>query len=334
MTPSSTPATMLAVIVNYRTADLVIDCLESLVAEVAAIPGLSVCVVDNASNDGSDERIAAAIAANGWHGWATLIAAPTNGGFAAGNNVAIRPALTSANPPDLCWLLNPDTRVQPGATAAILDFFADHPAVGIAGTALVEEDGSPWHYAFRFHSVLSELERGARLGPVSRLLSHRAVLRPMGDRIQPVDWVSGASMIVRRGVFEMIGLMDERYFLYYEETDFCRRAARAGWPTCYLPQASVMHIAGQSTGLTGPRPALRRVPDYWFESRRRYFLRHHGRAYAALADAAWLAGHVGWRLRRWLFRRPDPDPPRLIRDFLRHSALFPRAAGMLDARIS
>src|SRR6185312_15227837 len=98
------------------------------------------------------------------------------------------------------------------------------------------------------------------------------------------DWVSGACMIVRREVFDSIGLLDDGYFMYFEEVDFCHRAQRAGWLCGYVPEARVVHLVGQSTGKTDPDKTRRRMPDYWFRSRRRYFLHHQGRVVTILAD--------------------------------------------------
>jgi hypothetical protein len=139
-----------------------------------------------------------------------------------------------------------------------------------------------------------------------------------------VDWVSGACLMIRRDVIEAIGLLDEQYFLYYEEVDFCLRAHRAGWPCWYVPASRVMHIGGQSTGVgvRGRRPG--RLPAYFFESRRRYFEKNFGRRHAMLADLAFGVGYALWQLRRWLLRRPDPDPPHLLGDFWRHSTLLKR----------
>lgn len=320
--PLGQAARALIVIVNYRTADLVLACLRSLVGEVAAHPGCSVTVVDNASGDGSVQTLRAAIEAHGWQGWVRVIASPVNGGFAAGNNVAIRAALTQTPPPDYVWLVNPDTVVRRGALTTLLAFMAQHPRAGIAGGSLEDEDGTPWPYAFRFPSLWSELDDGLRLGVVSRWLARHRVVRRMGDEAAPVDWISGANFMVRRALFDAIGLMDEGYFLYFEETDFCRQARRAGWVCWYVPQARVLHIAGQSTGITSKTQAPRRRPAYWFESRRRYWLRNHGRARALAADLIWMLAFALWRVRRWLQRKPDHDPPHLLRDFIRHSSLF------------
>jgi GT2 family glycosyltransferase len=132
--------------------------------------------------------------------------------------------------------------------------------------------------------------------------------------------VSGASLLLRREVLDSVGLLDEGYFLYYEEVDLCRRAARAGWECWHEPASRVVHLGGQATG-TNPTDSVRRVPGYVLESRRRYFVKHHGVAYATVADLAWLAGHLAWRLRMRLQRRPDRAAPGVLGDFLRHSVL-------------
>jgi N-acetylglucosaminyl-diphospho-decaprenol L-rhamnosyltransferase len=310
---------LLIVIVNYRTADLTINCLRSLVEEVKSLPGTQVVVVDNPSGDDSVEKIGRAIATEGWESWVSLIAADHNGGYAFGNNLAIRPALQSPNPPDYYWLLNPDTIVRPGALKALVDFIAGHPEVGIAGSSFEEADGEPWPIAFRFPNVLSELDSGLRLGIVTKLLSRWVVVQQMGDEPAPIDWIPGASMLIRREVFEAIGLMDEGYFLYFEETDFCLQAKRAGWSCWYVPQSRIMHIAGQSTGVTVRNARPKRLPQYWFDSRRRYFMKNHGWLYTAIADAAWIAGYSLWRFRQFIQRKPDMDPPHLFQDFLRNT---------------
>jgi len=316
---------VLVAIVNYRTAPLVVDCLRSLAPEVAANPGTRVIIVDNASVDGSAAAIAAAIAAHGWGDWAELVESPVNGGFAAGVNVALRPALARRET-ELFWLLNPDTLVRRGAMAALTGFMHTRPSVGIAGSALQLADGTPWPFAFRFPSLVGEFEQALRLGVATRLLRRHVVLQRMGSDAARVDWVSGASMMVRRAVFDAIGLLDEGYFLYFEETDFCHAAQRAGWETWYVPEAQVMHIAGQSTGIPGVGAAAQRRPAYWFESRRRYFVKNYGPAYAAATDVAWLAARATWKLRRLATGAADPDPPQLMADVLRHSTLFNRGS--------
>jgi N-acetylglucosaminyl-diphospho-decaprenol L-rhamnosyltransferase len=193
---------------------------------------------------------------------------------------------------------------------------AKHPRVGIAGSRLEDLDGTPQHSAFRFHTLISELDSGLRLGIVSKLLSRWKVAPPIPEQTCKTDWVSGASMIVRREVFEAIGLLDEAYFMYYEETDFCLQANKCGWSCWYLPESRVVHLVGQSSGVNDPKFPLQRLPQYWFDSRQRYFFKNYGWLYTAVADAFWASGFALWRLRRGVQGKPDRDPPKLLSDFL------------------
>ncbi len=320
--PSSNPISVLIVIVNYRTAKLVVNCLRSLEPEIQAIPGTRVAIVDNASGDDSLPILRQAIEKEGWSSWVTLMPSPLNGGYAYGNNYAIGPALESDQPPTYCWLLNPDTAIRPGALKELLDFMQAHPEVGISGSSFEEADGELWPITFRFPSILSELEGALKLGIITKLLARWSLIRWMAEEPAEVDWLPGASMMIRREVFESIGLMDEGYFLYFEETDFCLQAKRAGWPCWYVPQSRVMHIAGQSTGVTVRTDKPKRLPQYWFDSRRRYFVKNYGRLYAAIADLTWIIAFVLWRTRRVIQRKPDADPPQFLRDFLLNSAIW------------
>lgn len=311
---------ILVVIVNYRTARLTIDCLRSLAPQVDPAE-MRVVVTDCASGDDSPGVISDAIAANGWSAWTTLMPLERNGGFAYGNNAAIVPAMQSASRPEYVLLLNPDTIARPGAIQALVDFLDAHPQAGIVGSRLEDPDGTPQQSAFRFPSIQSEFEGGIRLGVVSRLLRRYIVARPAADQPHLTDWLAGASMMIRAQVFDAIGYLDERFFMYFEEVDFCRRARRAGWPCWYVPASRVVHLVGQSSGVTDVKLRKRR-PPYWFASRKRYFVKNHGRGYACLADAAWSIGFALWRARRFVQRREDPDPPSLLSDFLRHSVFL------------
>ncbi len=123
-------------------------------------------------------------------------------------------------------------------------------------------------------------------------------------------------MILRRTMLEEIGLLDEGLYTYFDDPDMCLRARRAGWEVWYAPQSRVVHLEGASTGIA---QTVKRRPEYWFQARRRFWLKNHGAAYAAAVDAAYLAGLVLWRTRRRVQRKPDPDPPLLLADAFRHS---------------
>jgi GT2 family glycosyltransferase len=315
--------TVAVVIVTYESAGLAIESLRSVQAERAA-SGLAIraVVVDNASGD--LPQISRAVEANGWSSWVSALLAPRNGGFAYGNNLGIRHALTGG-PVDYVYLLNPDAQVRPGAIATLVRFLEEQPSIGIAGSSFENEDGSEWPIAFRFPSLVSELSQALSFGPLMRLLDRWAVARHMSQATaQPVDWICGASMLIRAAVLAATGGLDEGYFLYFEETDFCLRARRAGFPTWYVPQSRVMHVGGQSTGVTARNAAPRRLPAYWFASRRRYFTKAVGIGRAAAIDAVVLAAYpLGW-LKRLALRRRREAVPGYYRDFIRASVLWAR----------
>jgi N-acetylglucosaminyl-diphospho-decaprenol L-rhamnosyltransferase len=324
--PHETHMSSLAVIiVNYKTADLACQCMESLEPEIVGLPGSEVCVVDNDSGDGSAERLARFVEERSLGSWVRVLRAPRNGGFAAGNNVALRELLPEGRHAAFL-LLNPDTYVRPGALRALVDRLDSDPAVGIVGSQLEYPDGSLQGSAFRFPSPMSELEVGIDLGLTRRLLARWATMYPQSDAAQRCDWVGGASLLIRREVLESVGLLDEEYFLYFEEVDYCFRTARAGWTCWQEPASRVVHLEGQATGLSDPRHGKKKVPQYWFDSRRRFFLKNYGPATALAADVGWLAGRSAGSLGRWIrdrirAQKEEDLPEGMLRDFIRNSVL-------------
>ncbi len=308
------------VIVNYKTAELALRALDSAIPEVVRLGG-RITVVDNASGDGSAERLEAGIRERG-DVPVDFVLSEKNGGFGYGNNLAIRRGLASADPPELVYLLNPDAVAAPGAIGRLVEFMDAHPECGIAGSHITEPDGSTHVSAFRFPSPLGEVEGTLRLGLASRVLQRWSVWGERCDRTCRVDWVSGASTIIRREVLEGVGMFDENFFLYFEETDLCRRATLAGWQIWFVREASVEHLRAVSTGL---KDVARPMPAYWFQSRRYYFLKQGGSKELWLANLAWLAGQSVWRVRRRIQRKPDVDPPNLLFDFVRHNVAAARS---------
>ena len=313
------PIEVAVIIVNYRSAELTLRALESLARERQKPElELRVIVVENASGD--EARLREGVAR--YSDFARLLVSPTNGGFGAGNNLGLRTLLGEGSTARYFHFLNPDTVVRDGAVLELVRFLESRPAAGAAGSMFEHEDGTPWPVAFRFPSPLGELESGACIGLVTRLLQRHTVPLHLGDEPAEVDWLSGASMMFRREVLEDIGGFDEAYFLYFEETDLCLRTKAAGWQVWYVPQSRVMHVRGQSTGVTALGGKPRPLPRYWFQSRRRYFYKNHGLAYAAAAELAFIAGNGIGTLRHTIQRRPRT--PRLLRDFVSVSLMFSR----------
>ena len=131
-------------------------------------------------------------------------------------------------------------------------------------------------------------------------------------------------MMIRRSTVEQLHGFDEAYFLYYEETDFCLRAKRAGIETWYVPTSKVMHIAGQSTKVTERDNSPKRYPSYWYESKRRYFLKNHGLIFAILVDFAVIFSGLIDKIKLLVFKIPYEDIPFYLRDTLEQSPLYPR----------
>ncbi len=310
---------LLVILLNYRTAQMT---LRAAAAALADMPeqGAEMIIVDNASGDGSAEVLQAEISKRGWdrHNRVRLILSDRNGGFGAGNNLGLRASMSDGPPPDYFFVVNSDAFVDPGCIGTLIAHLEAHPKAGIVGSHVRGDDDAPHRTAFRFPSITGEFEGAARTGLVSRVLSGAAVAPPLPQAARQVDWVAGASVLLRGEMLQEIGLFDEVFFLYFEETDLCKRAAAAGWQCWYQPQSRVVHIGSVSTGMK----EWQRMPDYWFASRRHYFVKNHGRLYAALAWAARLAGGAIHQLRCAVSGRKPQDPPYFQRDLLRYGLGF------------
>ena len=313
------------VIVNFRTPDMSADSVDATVTALSAADGVawSIAVVDNDSGDGSYEALLEHARRRNWDSRVEVLQSGHNGGFGYGNNHAIRRALASERPPDLVYLLNSDAFPAEDAIQRLVAYMRVHPEVGIAGSYIHGVDGEPHLTAFRFPTLMSEFAESLRLRLAEPLLERYVVQMPLPQQDTVLDWVAGCSMLIRREVFEKIGLFDEHFFLYFEETDFCRRAASAGFKTAYIPGSRVAHVGSVSTGFK----TWRRYPAFWFESRRHYFTKQHGAPYFWGATAARLAAGTFWRLRCAVRGKPVNEPDLFLRDLLAHSvrASFRRA---------
>ncbi|MEL7371898.1 MAG: glycosyltransferase family 2 protein [Myxococcota bacterium] len=303
---------VLTIIVNYKTPDLTIKAYRSALAQ---LDEGDIMVVDNDSADGSFQQIAEAITNDGVGDRVQVVASDFNGGFGYGNNFAIRKGLAADTPYDYFYLLNSDAFPEDGAISTLVDFLERRPEAGIVGSYIHGVDGTPHDTAFRFPTAAGELESTLRLGVISRLLKQYVVSMGFPEDVTQVDWLAGCSMMIRRRVLEEIGLFDETYFLYFEETDLCMRARRQGWLTYYVPQSRVAHVGSASTGIQNLQ---RRTPRYWFDSREHYFRKNYGDSYLWTANAAWIVGQAVWSVRRRIQGKPKADAPKIMEDFVRH----------------
>lgn len=272
------------IVLNFRTPNLVEDCLRSLESQMT--PGVrEAIVVDNCSGDGSPQQIEQSIHRHGWENWARLVQSPVNGGFAAGNNVGVRSVDA-----EVYILLNSDTIVRGGALETLLDGMSDR--VAIAGPRLEWPDGEGQISTFRFRTPLTELIAGGRLGSLGRRLQRHVVAREVSVRADDLDWVSFACVAVRKEVFDRVGELDEGYFMYFEDMDFCRRARAAGFRVGYEPAARVVHLRGGTSEVKRNTRHRRRRPRYYYAARSTYFVKWYGRTGWVLANVFWTVGWV------------------------------------------
>ncbi|MCS6859174.1 MAG: glycosyltransferase family 2 protein [Abditibacteriales bacterium] len=258
------------IIVNWNGKDFLRECLRSVRAEGARsdAPEMEVIVVDNASTDGSVLMVREEFPE------AQLIENAANVGFAAGNNCGLRRCRGR-----YALLLNSDAQLQANALRALLTFMEAHADAGAAGAMLRYPDGR-WQPSGRpfptLHRFLAEVTGlYARAGGDAHLLRN---VDP--EQVREVDEVSGACLMVRRAAWEQVGLLDENFFLLYEDVDWCRRLKKSGWKIFYVPQARVVHHYGASR-----RAVSEPVHLAALQSAHYYFAKHHGRGAAALVKA-------------------------------------------------
>lgn len=286
-------------IINYRTSELTVACIESVIADFDGING-HIMVVDNASGDGSDEVIAQWIATQPAGTPVTLVRSPINGGFSAGHNQGIGPHKAK-----YYLILNSDAVLRPGFCAEILHAADADPKAGLLAPRIEYDDGEAQISHFRNHSPLSELIRAARSGPITKLLSRHVVAPTDGLPAAQIDWVSFACVLVRGEMVDQIGPMDEGYFLYFEDAEYCLRAKRAGWGIALAPKAVAVHFRGGSGPVKSLEKAKKRLPGYFYHSRARLLCQAHGHVGLIAANLCWHLGRGAAQLRR-LFGKPVP----------------------------
>lgn len=308
---------LLVVIVNYKTANHVVKNLNALIPELRALDHNSECwIVDNNSPDNSLEVIRNSLDAHNFHDAVTLIPHDRNGGFGAGNNIAISKALKQENPPDYFYFLNPDAIAKPGTISKLYNYLQENKTCGVTGGPINNPDGTFSGGAFRFPSLLSTLEDSLNISPVSTLLNRKKIIiSPPPEEITKVGWVSGASMMTSRPALEKAGIFDEDFFLYFEEVDLCKRITDHGFGINYLPDASVIHIGGAATGVQQENS---RLPNYWHHSRRRYYRKYFGTIGLFIHNLITLTlGPIGFLYKK--LRGRQDIRPHYLRDILKYN---------------
>ena len=272
------------IIVSWNVRELLRMCLASVEAGRGSLT-LQVVVVDGASSDGSPDMVAAGFP------WVELIPCADNVGFPRGNNIGLARATGR-----FLLLLNPDTVVLGDALPRMIDHLEANPDIGLLGPQLLNPGGSIQSSRRRFPSLATGFFESTWLeGLAPGVLARYYALELPDNTIADVDWITGACVMGPRAVYERIGGLDEGYYMYSEELDWCRRIKDAGWRVVYFPRAQVVHHGGQSS-----EQAVTARHINFQRAKLRYFRKYHGRMSASVLRLFLLANYA-WQLAlEWL----------------------------------
>ncbi len=270
------------IIVNWNICELLRHCLASVAANRGDL-SLEVIVVDNASSDDSVSMVRQEFPL------VRLIASRENLGYTGGNNLGAREARGR-----YLLILNPDTEIVGDALNKMVAYLDEHPTVGALGPQLLNPDGSIQPSRRRFPQIATAFFQGTPFSwrwfrDSNRFARIHCMADYADDQVQPVDWLVGAALMIRRETWQEVGSFDDQFFMYSEEVDWCHRCRDAGWEVYYLPTAQIIHDEHKSSSLV---PVMSRVRFH--RSRVRYFRKYFGVGWGTiirlffLMNYAWL----------------------------------------------
>lgn len=284
------------IMINFRTPGMTIDALRSI-WESGDVDLVNAVVIDNDSQDGSIETIRGAITRFGWKEWCSAIESPSNDGFSAGNNLGIR-----SQSAEYYLLLNSDTLVRPNAISTLVQRLESEATIGMVSPRLEWPDGTAQVSCFRFIRPTSELIRAAATGPITRTLRSADIPWDTdsqgGHEACRPDWTSFACVLIRGEVIRRVGLMDDGFFMYFDDVDYCRLARRCGYVIDHCPDARVVHLRGGSSNVKRLQSKRQRRPRYYYAARSRYYAKHFGRIGLTGANLYWMLGYSISQVRR------------------------------------
>jgi len=302
---------LLIVIINYKTASLVIDCLKTLIPQLSE--SHRAVVVDNDSNDGSADLIEQWVKSTKSSRQVNVVRSPVNGGFSAGNNLGMK-----TNSAKYYLLLNSDTLLREHAIERLLAAAEVNPSAGLVSPKLEWPSEEGQISCFRFHTPASELIASAGISLVTKILSRWDVPLPLRNDYSHPEWTSFACVLLRSEMVESIGEMDEGYFLYYEDVDYCMRAKKSGWSILNVPDARVVHLRGGSSDVKSNIAKKARLPKYYYASRTRYFTLHYGAHGFIFANLLWHLGRLISLFAEVLGKEESPVCEKQYRDIWCH----------------
>jgi GT2 family glycosyltransferase len=272
------------IIVNYRTAEMLIDCVSKMLATID-FNSVSIFIIDNHSNDCSVTKLKGWLQNCGLTSRITLISSPENGGFSAGNNIGI-----SAISADYYLLLNSDAYIEQSSIELLLKAFGRDPQIGLVSPRLQWEDGKPQESTFNFFHPITEFVQQSKTGIFSSLFKKFVVAEPVCDDARYVHWASFACIMISAECLEEVGLLDEGYFMYFEDVEYCYRAQKHNYKVFHEPSACAVHLRGGSSSVKANIAKRKRLPKYFYQSRTRFYYQKYGLIGLFSANVCWYLG--------------------------------------------
>lgn len=300
-------------IVNYGAADYIIQTMSTLLDELAPFTSARVLIADNRAPGDDLKKLQRHIDRQDLGAMFEAFDTGGNLGFAGGNNACY--ARLADEKPDLLFFLNPDASPTPGALAQLAETLDQNPDAAIVGPKICDETGDAAFSVFDFPCVFGQFTGEVEIGVLHRLAGQKYMISGSQTGVAPIEagWVSGAAFMLRSSACPAPP-MDDGYFLYFEETDMMKTLADEGWRILFDPRAVVVHIGGLTTG-AGADPRGNRLPAFWYDSWRRYSVRHFGAAGAMLAGTLRIIGIVLYYLKQAIRGEAPRRPKRYLRDF-------------------
>lgn len=317
----SAAAEVLIVTVTYKATEFIERYLLSVKELLGQGDQFRLVLIDNASPDNTVDVIRSFIAGHGLEACMTLVNAGVNGGFGFGCNMGSKQRTGE----EYIWFVNPDTKIDYDAAMALVKKLDAEQDLAAAGSLLKNEWGEVRSGAFRFPTMGNALISGINLSMLERLVPYYRTSYQAGESLENVDWLTGASFMIRADVFEALNGFDEGYFLYFEELDLFYRFKMAGYRAASCENSVVFHASGSSTGVNRYDAGLiqPRRPKYWYESRCRFYLKHFGRAYLVVLNSVHVLATIAGRTKDFLLRRKASRVERYLRDIMSHSFFTP-----------
>ncbi|MEQ1930834.1 MAG: glycosyltransferase family 2 protein [Parvularculaceae bacterium] len=285
------------IVLNYGTPDLAIAAGESVLNDLP--PNSDLILVDNASPDDSHARLLAWRRSLDPKAPVEIVLSRENTGYSGGNNLGLK-----SREAEYHVLLNSDASVRKGALPALLRAMEKDPRIGVLGPRLVGADGAPQISRFRTPTPLTEFLEGSGTDFFYRLLRRHVVPIKNNDESVEPGWIGFPCVMLRGAMVREIGGLDERYFMYFEDVAYCRRAARAGWRIAQCAEAEVVHLCGRSSQVEENFDLKKRLPAYYYASRTRFYRDEYGHAGFLAANLLWYAGRAVSYLRPLALRAP------------------------------